>query len=346
MALANPVLVEVTRGSVIESRHRGAATVVDSRGRTLAAWGDADAVIFPRSAVKPLQALTLVESGAADRFGVSEDELALACASHGGEPEHVVIGREWLARLRLAEEDLICGAHPPLTPAAAEALVRSDCRPSRLHNNCSGKHLGFITTAMHLGAPLAGYGDPDHPVQRHVRRMLSEMADRDLSAAPLAGDGCGVPVFGMPLAAVALSFARLTDTSELPRTRAEAVGRVISAMVKHPHLIGGDDRFDTLVLEGGKGAVLVKGGAEGVCAAAILERGLGLAVKIDDGAKRAAETVMAALLAKYCKEQESLREIAGALCQRPVLDTRSVAVGLIRPASDWLHGSPNAAAFR
>jgi L-asparaginase II len=336
MAHANPVLVEVTRGSVVESRHRGAVAVVDSRGRRLAAWGDIDAIVFPRSAVKPLQALPLVESGAAARFGVSARELALACASQGGEPEHVAIARDWLARLGRTDEDLICGAHPPLTPAAAEALIRSDCQPSRLHNNCSGKHLGFLTLAMHLGAPVAGYGDPDHPVQRHVRRMLSEMGGKDLSSAPVAGDGCGVPVLGMPLAAIAHAFARLAQSSELPGERAEAARRVISAMTAHPYLVGGSDRFDTLVLESGRGAVLVKGGAEGVCAAAILDRGgLGLAVKIDDGAKRAAETAMAALLARYFAEQGPLRETVVAFCQRPVLDTRSLSVGLIRPASDW-----------
>jgi L-asparaginase II len=336
MAHANPVLVEVTRGTVVESRHRGAIAVVDSRGRRRAAWGDADAVVFPRSAVKPLQALPLVESGAAARFDVSDRELALACASHGGEPEHVDIARAWLARLGLAEEDLICGAQPPLTTAAAEALVRAGRQPSRLHNNCSGKHLGFLTLAMHLGAPAAGYGDPDHPAQRRVHDVLAEMGDTDLSSAPVAGDGCGVPVLGMPLAAIALAFARLADTLALPRQRAEAARKVISAMVAHPYLVGGSDRFDTLMLEGGGGAILVKGGAEGVCAVAILERGLGIAIKIDDGAKRAAETVMAALLARYCEEHVPVRQMVIEFRQRPVLDTRGLPAGQIRPAPGWL----------
>jgi L-asparaginase II len=336
MAHANPVLVEVTRGSVVESRHRGAIAVVDSRGRRRAAWGDADAVVFPRSAVKPLQALPLVESGAAARFGVSERELALACASHGGEPEHVGVAREWLARLGLMEENLICGAQAPLTPAAAEALVVAGRQPSRLHNNCSGKHLGFLTLAVHLGTPVTGYGDPDHPAQCHVRGVLAAMGDTDLSSAPVAGDGCGVPVFGMPLAAIALAFARLAESSELPGERAEAARKVISAMMAHPYLVGGSDRFDTLMLEGGGGAILVKGGAEGVCAAAILERGLGIAIKIDDGAKRAAETVMAALLARYCEEHVPVRQMVIELCQRPVLDTRGLPAGQIRPAPGWL----------
>ena len=335
MAQANPVLVEVTRGAAVESRHRGAAVVVDSQGRRLAAWGDVDSPVFPRSSVKPLQVLPLLESGAAARFCVSDRELALACASHGGEPEHVATAGEWLARLGRTEADLICGAHAPINDAAAAALVRADLPPSRLHNNCSGKHLGFLTLAMHVRAPLQAYGHPDHPVQRRVRRVLSQMGGIVLSSAPVAGDGCGVPVIGMPLAAIARGFARLARPAELAEERAGAVRRVVSAMTAHPHLVGGTDRFDTLVLASANGALLVKGGAEGVCAAAILGPAVGIALKIDDGAKRAAETAMAALLALYCDSEGSLGETIAALRQRPVLDTRGLPVGIVRPAPGW-----------
>ena len=335
MAQANPVLVEVTRGATVESRHRGAAVVVDSQGRRLAAWGDVDSPVFPRSSVKPLQVLPLLESGAAARFCVSDRELALACASHGGEPEHVATAGEWLARLGRTEADLICGAHAPINDAAAAALVRADLPPSRLHNNCSGKHLGFLTLAMHVRAPLQAYGHPDHPVQRRVRRVLSQMGGIALSSAPVAGDGCGVPVIGMPLAAIARGFARLARPAELAEERAGAVRRVVSAMTAHPHLVGGTDRFDTLVLASANGALLVKGGAEGVCAAAILGPAVGIALKIDDGAKRAAETAMAALLALYCDSEGSLGETIAALRQRPVLDTRGLPVGIVRPAPGW-----------
>lgn len=335
MAQVNPVLVEVTRGDTVESRHRGAAAVVDSLGRRHAAWGDVDSPVFPRSSVKPLQALPLVESGAAARFCVSDRELALACASHSGEPEHVATAREWLTRLGRTEADLICGAHAPINEAAAASLVRDERGPSRLHNNCSGKHLGFLTLAMHVSAPLEGYGDPDHPVQRQVRRVLSEMGGTDLSSAPVAGDGCGVPVLGMPLSAIARAFARLARPSELPSERADAVGRVVSAMTAHPHLVGGADRFDTLVMASAGGAMLVKGGAEGVCAAVIFGPAIGIALKIDDGAKRAAETAMAALLARYCGDDGPLQETIGALRERPVLDTRGLPIGLLRPADGW-----------
>jgi L-asparaginase II len=335
MAPANPVLVEVTRGATVESQHRGAAIVIDSRGGRLAAWGDVDAAIFPRSSVKPLQALPLLESGAAARFSVSAHELALACSSHSGEPQHVAIARGWLARLGKTETDLICGPHAPINQEAAEALVRAGREPARLHNNCSGKHLGFLTLAMHLGAPPEDYGNPEHPVQRHVRRVLSEMGGTDLSSAPVAGEGCGVPVVAMPLAAVARAFARLTELKDLPHARAEAISRVVWAMTTHPYFIGGTDRFDTLVTERAAGRVLVKGGAEGVCAGALLDHGLGFAVKIDDGAKRAAETAMAALLARYADENGALRETIAAFRVTPVLDTRSQPIGRIRPAPGW-----------
>ena len=335
MAQANPVLVEVTRGATVESRHRGAAVIVDSEGHRLAAWGDIDRAVFPRSSVKPLQALPLLESGAAARFRVSDRELALACGSHGGEPEHVATAGEWLARLGRTDADLVCGPHPPINEAAAAALVRADRQPSRLHNNCSGKHLGFLTLAMHVGAPLQAYGHPDHPVQRLVRRVLSEMGGTALTSAPVAGDGCGVPVIGMPLAAIARGFARLARPAELPVERADAVRRVVSAMTAHPHLVGGTDRFDTLVLASGSGAVVVKGGAEGVCAALILRPAVGIALKIDDGAKRAAETAMAALLALYCNGEGPLGETIAAFRQRPVLDTRGLPVGVVRPAPGW-----------
>src|SRR5512132_1961706 len=249
--------------------------------------------------------------------------------------DHVAAARAWLARLGRREEDLICGPHPPISREAAEALIRIGREPSPLHNNCSGKHLGFLTLAMHLGAPLNDYGHPEHPVQREVRRVLSEMGGTDLSSAPVAGDGCGAPVVAMPLVAIARAFALLGAPDDLPRARATAARRVVSAMTAHPYFVGGTGRFDTLVTERAAGGILVKGGAEGVCAAALLERGLGFAVKIDDGAKRAAETAMAALLARWADGDGALRETIAAFQATSVVDTRSLSVGSIRPAPGW-----------
>jgi L-asparaginase II len=334
-ASANPVLVDVLRGEAVESRHRGAAVVVDSRGRRLAAWGDADAMVFPRSAVKPLQALPLVESGAADRFGVDGVELALACASHGGEAEHVERVRRWLARLGCGEDDLICGAHPPLNEAAADALLRAGRQPSRLHDNCSGKHAGFLTLALHLGAPIARYGEPGHPVQRRVRRVLAEMGEADLTAAPVAVDGCGVPTFALPLAALARAFAALAEPARLAAGRSRAVGRLAEAMTVNPWFVGGTGRFDTAVMQQAAGAVLVKSGAEGVAAAALPGLRLGIAVKIDDGGKRACDAAMAALLLRFAAPTGPLGDALEGLRDAPVRNTLGAVVGLVKPADGW-----------
>ncbi len=214
----DPVLVEVTRGPVVESRHRGAIAVCRPSGQLVAAWGEVGRPVFPRSAVKPLQALPLVESGAADRFGLSDRELALACASHSGEARHVGLVAAWLAGLDLSEADLECGAHPPGNEAAARDLVLQGCQASPLHNNCSGKHAGMLTTARHLGEPTRGYIAADHPVQRRIAQVLAELADSPAALTPVGTDGCGIPTLALPLAGIATAMARMATTRPaLPR---------------------------------------------------------------------------------------------------------------------------------
>lgn len=341
--MANPVVVEIWRGSVVESRHRGAVAVVDSRGSLVAGWGDIVQPVFPRSAVKPLQAIPLVESGAADRFGLSQRELALACASHAGEPAHVTAVATWLGRLGLSETDLVCGPHLPPQDAAARALLAAGLAPSRLHNNCSGKHAGFLTLALDLGGPTAGYGQASHRVQQLARRAIAETGGADADAGTLAGDGCGVPTMALPLTALARSFAVLADPSDQPLQRARAIRRITAAMIAEPWFVAGSGRFDTRLMEDGQGAVIVKSGAEGVCAAALpgalLGSSLGIALKIDDGAKRAAEVAMAALLARFLPGKSvngSLAALLAELVNVPVTDTRGEPVGAIRPAAEWL----------
>jgi L-asparaginase II len=299
MPEANPVLIEVIRGGEVESRHRGAAAIVDSTGGCRGYWGNVETAVFPRSAVKPLQALPMVESGAAEALAVSAREMALACASHSGEEMHVTGVDAWLRRLGLSADDLVCGPHPPLGDAAGAGLLRNGRAPTRLHNNCSGKHAGFLTLARHIGAPTVGYADLTHPVQRQVLATLAELADFDAERASIATDGCGVPVMAVPLQGLARAFARFSAPDCLPNVRAAAVRRVSAAMTGHPSMIGGAGRFDTLVVESAGGTLLVKSGAEGVACAALLDRGLGIALKIDDGAKRAAEAAMAALLLRF-----------------------------------------------
>jgi L-asparaginase II len=295
-AFMNPILVEVTRGGQVESRHRGSIAVADASGKLVAAWGDVGAAVFPRSAFKSLQAIPLIESGAADAYRVGEDELALACASHSGEPMHVERIEAWLARIDCREADLACGPHLPLYEPAAHSMLRAGERPCRLHNNCSGKHTGFLSVARHLHIAVEGYERPDHPVQVMARQAIAELCDVKADAMPIGIDGCAAPNYAMPLANLARAMARLGDRAKLNPTRAEAAKRLLDAWKAHPALVSGTGRACADLIEAGRGRTVVKTGAEGVFTAVLPEKGLGVALKIDDGATRAAETVMAKIL--------------------------------------------------
>jgi len=294
--MSNPVLVEIRRGDAVESRHRGALAVLDSAGETLVALGDTKQAIYPRSAIKLLQAIPLLESGAASRFALTDAQIALACASHGGEPVHVQVVAEWLRNLSLDERDLACGAHPPLYAPAAAALIAHGQAATALHNNCSGKHTGFLTLAKHLGAGTTGYLARDHATQLAWRDTLSELADDDLSARPHAIDGCGIPVIGLPLHNMALALARFADPRGLGEIRREAVARIRQALTAEPMMIAGSERLCSETIRVTQGRVLIKTGAEGVYAGAVPASGLGIALKIDDGSRRAAECAMATVL--------------------------------------------------
>ena len=328
-----PIAVLVRRGERIESEHRVAYAVAASDGNLLHAAGDVDRPIFPRSAVKPLQALALLESGAAERFAVSERELALACASHSGEPEHVRLVEAWLARLGLDGSALECGAHPPQHGPSAECLVATGCSPERVHNNCSGKHAGMITLARHLDAPVAGYSRADHPVQRSVADVLRAMTGLAELAEP-AVDGCGIPTFPVSLARLAVAMARFAHPADLPAPRAQACARLQAAMRAHPHLIAGTDRACTEIMTVAP-QVLVKTGAEGVYAACLPERQLGVVLKVADGAGRAATVALLALL----KALDALDAKACAVLahrMRPQLRNHAgVVVGRVEPAAAW-----------
>lgn len=287
---ANPILVEVSRGGEVESVHRGRACVVDASGKVVRAWGDIESHICPRSSTKPFQALPLVTTGAADAFLLGAEELALACASHSGEHEHTSRVAAWLSRLDLSVDDLACGAHAPSSTSAYEALIRGGGTPSRIHNNCSGKHTSFLTVARHLGVATRGYHHVDHPVQQLVLECLGEMSGCDPKAFHTVCDGCSAPNVFMPLHALALAWARL-GTSQEPAPR-----RIVDAMKAHPVLMSGHGRSCETLINAMTGRGVVKTGAEGVFAATIPEQGLGIAVKIDDGAGRAATIAMTAIL--------------------------------------------------
>ncbi len=316
--MSNPVLVEVLRGGLIESRHRGAVAVVDADGATVFAVGDVAKRVFPRSAVKPLQALPLVESGAAERYALGDEELALACASHSGEPAHVEVVLRMLSKAGLDASALACGTHWPSSQAAAFALARAGGSPSALHNNCSGKHAGFLCVACAIGVDHPGYWRPEHAVQRGVRAVLEDLTGVALSDDCRAVDGCSVPTWAIPLANLARAFARFGSGHGLERERARAAALLRTACARKPWHVAGTGRFCTEIMRLLGPRALVKTGAEGVFCAALPQPGLGIAVKCDDGAGRAAEAITAALIARLLPLEDADRTILASFA-RPIL---------------------------
>jgi L-asparaginase II len=297
--MGNPALIELTRGSRVESTHAGAFAVARADGRVVAALGDIASPVFPRSAIKPLQALAFAAGGAVERFGFTASELAIACASHSGTPRHVAVVTAMLARAGLSEEALGCGVHEPLDAAAARELVRSGEPMTSLHHNCSGKHAGMLVTAVHRGEPVEGYWRIDHPVQARIRQDLEELTGEELGSGVCGIDGCSVPNWAISLAGLAAAFARFSTGAGLGKARAQLCRRLLRACWAEPELVAGPGRLDTQLMTRLAGDVLVKGGAEGVYCGALPVHGLGFALKVDDGAKRAAEAVAVALVARF-----------------------------------------------
>ncbi len=325
--MANPVLVEVMRGHRVESSHRGALIVADAHGKAVLALGDVERPVYPRSAVKAIQALPLVESGAADAFGFGARELALAQSSHSGEPAHVAGVAAMLAAIGLDAGALECGTHAPGDPEAAAALVKSGDTPSALHNNCSGKHAGFLAVCCHRGWDHRGYVAPTHPMQGEVRTALSDVTGTPLSAGDCGTDGCSVPTYAVPLRALAQGFARFGTGEGLAADRAAAARRIREAAISDAFYVAGSRRFCTDAMTMMAGAAMVKTGAEGVFCGALPDLGLGVALKCDDGDGRGSEATMAAVLAWL------LPEHADALSRwtdAPVLTHRGMRVGSVR----------------
>jgi L-asparaginase II len=328
--MSNPVLVEALRGSLLESSHRGTVAVADPAGVLLLALGDVERPVYPRSAIKALQALTLIESGAADRYGVAGQELALACASHSGEPGHVETATRMLARAGLDPSALRCGAHWPINQAAAQALARSGGAATALHNNCSGKHAGFLCAACAMRADRGSYTAPDHPVQRAVKATLEQLGGAAIGEKVCAVDGCSIPTWALPLSTLATAFARFGSGAGLAPERAKAAARLRAACAEHPWHVAGTGRFCTEIMRQFGPRVFVKTGAEGVYCAALPEQGLGIAVKCDDGAGRAAEVMMAAALARFLTAPAD--RVALERYVRPVLrNWNGIVVGALRP---------------
>ena len=330
--MRNPVLVEVMRGALVESRHHGAVAVVDSGGRTVLAVGDVVQPVYPRSAVKPIQALPLVESGAANKFGFSDKELALACASHGGEPAHVEVASRMLARAGLDGGALECGAHWPSHQVSAQALTRTGGAPSALHNNCSGKHASFLCVACAAGVDHRGYVAASHAVQREVRATLESLTGVGLAEDQCGIDGCSIPTFAVPLSSLAHAFARFGTGDGLGEARAKAAARLRAACAAQPYYVAGTGRFCTEIMTLFGQRVLVKTGAEGVFCGALPELGLGIALKCEDGATRAAEVAMAAMIERFLPLSDGERATLGRFVRKEVRSWNGIAVGGLRPA--------------
>lgn len=288
-------LVEVWRGPIIESRHSGHLIAVDGNGRRICSLGSPETVTYLRSSGKPFQALPVVFSGAADRFGFSEQEVAIACGSHNGEPTHVETVRSMLRKIGLPESALKCGVHEPYSVDVARDLIRREEQPTAIQNNCSGKHAAMLALAKHLGAPTDTYDQQANQVQQMILQTVSDFSGVPANEIVLGTDGCGVPVFAIPVQAMALMYARLVSPPpSIPAEVRAACKRIIDAMINFPVMIGGTkDRLDTELIRAGAGQLISKIGAEGVYTIGVLPsqdwpEGIGFALKVEDGDDRRA----------------------------------------------------------
>jgi L-asparaginase II len=358
-------LVEVTRGDIIESLHFGAFAVVNRQGELLASHGDPQMVTFPRSSEKPFQALPFLEIDGDRHYGLSAREIAILCASHSGSDEHVAVVGELQRKTGVVEENLLCGIHPPSDRAAQEKLEKNHSLPTPNRNNCSGKHSGMLAHAALRQMQMEDYINPAHPIQQVIRQSFSEMCEIEPKEIVTGIDGCSAPNFAVPLSSFALAFARLADPSELPGPRAAACSRITNAMMTHPDMISGSNRFDTVLMQLGGGRIISKAGAEGYQAIGLVpgalwkdSPGIGIALKISDGDTRDYQKVMHAQFdgdepfhltehdaterARPCAVIELLRQL-GAMDEdslhalrhyaaRPIYNWRKVPVGEIRIA--------------
>ena len=315
------LLAKVIRGGTVESVHCGHLIVIDGQGNTVASAGDPECVTFFRSAAKPLQALPFITSGAADEFGYSDEEIALACASHSGEPRHVRVAELMLERCGLNEAYLRCGTHMPFSEKEAERMLRAGEHANQLHNNCSGKHVAMLAFAKHIGADLATYDNFDNPVQRAILKTVAEFAEVSESDIALAVDGCAAPNFAMSIDAMARSFINLIDPARFDENTRNACRRIVAAMTKFPELIGGTERLDTMLMQAAGSSIISKVGADGVWLCGVLpcERwptGLAIALKVEDGDDRRARPVVAV---------ELLRQL-GILATADLVDISPMAI--------------------
>jgi len=313
----NPVLVDIWRGDAVESMHRGAVAVVDSSGNSLLTIGDVKRPVFSRSAIKFLQALPLLETGAADHFELTDQHIALACASHNAEHEHVQLVEQWLKRIGCDESHLECGAHMPMGKAARIALSASGKQATRAHNNCSGH-------------------TREHNAQQRWFDVLESMGGMSVEHSPWGYDGCGIPTLAMPLHNIALALARFSDGTNASDVRKEAIERIKQSLTAHPFFVAGTNRLCTEIMKRHAPQVFVKVGAEGFYTAVVPERGIGVAIKLDDGSLRGSEVVLGAILGKLGVLSDDAYKDLQQYISPEMKNTRGVVIGRAAPSEEWL----------
>lgn len=332
--MANPVLVEAFRGDTVESRHRGAVAVCDGDGKLMLSIGDVARPVFPRSAVKAIQALPLIESGAADAFGFNDADIAIACASHSGERRHVERVGAILQRAGLSPKALECGPHWPGDQDAMIALARTGAEPGAIHNNCSGKHAGFLCTCVHGATDHHGYVRREHAVQHWVREAMESVTEANHGDDICGVDGCSIPTYAVPLQSLAAGFARMASGTLPGPARAAAAKRILNACMAHPFYVSGSDKADLHLMQAGAGRIFTKIGAEGVFCAAVPELGVGIALKCDDGAARAAEVMVAAVLAGLLRQDDQLAAKLAELARPVLANWAGTGVGSLQPVGE------------
>jgi len=337
MNSSNPILVERYRGDVLESFHRGVVCVLDRDFKVLFSLGDVDQITYPRSSLKLFQHLPLLESGAVEKYGISLDEIAVMCGSHNAEEVHVKAVSSILARIGLDKSCLACGAQDPNLRSDRLVMYREGLRPEDIHNNCSGKHAGFLTLANFIGANISSYLDPEHPVQVKVRKVIAEMHEVKEEQMQTGIDGCSAPVYSMPLKNLAIGAVNLINPQKFGTQRTKACNKMIEAITSHPHMVAGSKRYCTEMMQVYEGKVFGKTGAEGVFVLGLPERKIGVAIKIDDGRSGAQYRVAQEIIKRLIPEQTGAEQLAR-YSSEPILNWKKIETGFERVCGELFEG--------
>ncbi|MGZ3774685.1 MAG: asparaginase [Pseudobdellovibrionaceae bacterium] len=331
MAAKQPLIVEVLRGPVVESIHQVMAVVVNEVGFVKTFWGNPLFLTVPRSSIKMLQALPFIESGAADKFGLEDKHIALACSSHRGEKDHLAALSEWTEKVGIKETDFVCAPHMPYDENSAAEFIRKGQKPTVLCNNCSGKHAAIITTCKHLGEDPAGYEKYEHNAQKRLRKVLTETMKVDHSKVSYGIDGCGILTYAVPLQSMAIGMSTFINPQQTPERKA-AIERILRAVSSYPFYVSGSDSFNTAVIEKSQGRAIIKSGAEGVVCGFLPEKKLAFAIKASDGATRAAQFITSALLLQLGGLTETEFKALNKFTQPTITNWKGDVVGQMRIA--------------